>query len=97
MVPKVSMAWSEAVTEAAATPAVACVVIASTSVEVDGRPTGLAWESVKVMLNLAYWPGSQEESEAWLVPRLTPSTLRLKATLEIEVWREEVLQAEARM
>jgi len=91
------MVWSEAVTEEAAIPAVAEAVMASTSVEVAGRATGLAWGSVKVMLNLAYWPGSQEESDRWPVPRLTPSTDRLKATLEIEVWREDVLQTEARM
>ncbi len=71
--------------------------MAITIVEVAGRATGLAWGSVKVMLNLAYWPGSQEESEGRLVPRLTPSTAKLKATVEIEVWREDVLQTEARM
>ncbi len=71
--------------------------MASTNVEVAGRARGLAWGSVKVMLNLAYWPGSQEESGTWLVPRLAPSTARLKSTLEIEVWREDVLQTEARM
>ncbi len=71
--------------------------MASTSVEVAGRATGLAWGSVKVMLNLANLPGSQEESDTWLVPRLTPSTARLKVTPEIEVLRDEVLQTEARM
>ncbi len=59
--------------------------MARCSVEVAGSATGLAWGSVKVMLNLAYCPGSQEESDRWLVPRLTPSTDRLKVTLEIEV------------
>ena len=71
--------------------------MASTSVEVAGRATGLAWGSVKVMLNLANLPGSQEESDTWLVPRLIPSTARLKVTPEIEVLRDEVLQTEARM
>jgi len=49
------------------------------------------------MLNLANLPGSQEESDTWLVPRLIPSTARLKVTPEIEVLRDKVLQTEARM
>ena len=48
-------------------------------------------------MNLANLPGSQKESDTWLVPRLTPSTARLKVTPEIEVLRDEVLQTEARM
>ena len=97
MFPKVWTVLSEAVTCADAIPELACEVTESVRVEARGSDRGLAVESRKVTMKVAYWPGSQDELGTWDAPRFFPSTMRLTVVLDMDVCSDEVLQTEARM
>ncbi len=95
MFPKACTLLSEAVTWAELNPALTRAVTDKTRVEAVGSDRGLAGGSGKVSVYEAPLPGSHDLSGAVKLLRFVPSTDRLKTTLVIEVWREEVLHTDA--